>query len=161
MRSAVRVLSKNPGTTAIAVCTLALGIGANTAIFSLLNVVVLRSLPVPHPEQLVSLGTTIADNVNGDEPFSLAMFQELSQQQQVVSDLFAYNGGGMNTFDVGGRYVTASLAEVSGTYYRAMRIKPLLGRFIDQNDVAQNSGFSSPVAVISYRAWRSWYPWRP
>jgi predicted permease len=157
VRAAVRVLSKNRGITAIAVCTLALGIGANTAIFSLLNAVVLRSLPVPHPEQLVQLATTIPDSVNGDQPFSLAMFNEMTRRQEVFSGLFAWDGGGINTFEVEGRYVTAALADASGTYYRAMGIVPLLGRFIEPRDVTSGSGFSSQVAVISYRAWRSWY----
>lgn len=154
---AVRRLRNSPATTAIAIFTLALGIGANTAIFSLLNAVVLRTLPVPHPEQLVSLATTIADYPNQDEPFSLAMFKELSRRQQIFSELFAWNGGGINTFEVTGRYVTAALAEVSGTYYRAMQIRPLLGRFIGPADVTSGSGYSNNVAVISYRAWRNWF----
>jgi putative ABC transport system permease protein len=157
VHGAIRALSKNGGTTAIAVCTLALGIGANTAIFSLLNAVVLRSLPVPHPEQLVALATTIADSVNGGQPFSLPMFDELRRRQEVFSELFAWNGGGINTFEVNGRYITAALADVSGTYYRAMGIAPLLGRFIETSDVSHGSGYSNQVAVISYRAWRNWY----
>jgi hypothetical protein len=157
VRSAIRALSKNRGATVIAVCTLALGIGANTAIFSLLNAVVLRALPVPHPEQLVALATTIADSVNGDQPFSLPMFKELRRRQQVFSELFAWEGGGMNTFDVDGRYITAALAVASGTYYRAMGIAPLLGRFIEPGDVSSGSGYSNQVAVISYRAWCNWY----
>lgn len=155
--TAIRGLLKNPGTTAIAVCTLSLGIGANTAIFSLLNAIVLRSLPVPHPEQLVSLATTIPDSVNGNQPFSLPMFNELRRRQEVFSELFAWEGGGMNTFEVDGRYITAALAEVSGNYYHAMGITPLLGRFIEANDVSTGSGYSNQVAVISYRAWRAWY----
>ncbi len=143
------------------VCTLALGIGANTAIFSLLNAVVLRALPVPHPEQLVALATTIPDSVNGDQPFSLAMFKEMSRRQEVFSDLFGSGGGGINSFEVDGRYITASLAELSGTYYQAMRIAPLLGRFIQPGDISLGSGYSSQVAVISYRAWRNWYHGAP
>ncbi len=141
----------------MAICTLALGIGANTAIFSLLNAVVLRSLPVPHPEQLVALATTIPDSAYQDQPFTLAMFNELSRQQEVFSDLFAWNGGSMNTFEADGRFITAAFAEVSGTYYPAMQIAPLLGRYIEPRDVSPGSSPSSAVAVISYRAWRNWY----
>lgn len=155
--TAVRPLLKNGATTAIAVCTLALGIGANTAIFSLLNAVVLRSLPIPHPEQLVALATTIADQPNNDQPFSLAMFNEMVRQQEIFSDLFAIEAGGMNTFDVEGRYISAGLDEVSGTYYRTLGVAPMLGRFIQPSDVTQGSGYSNQVAVISYRAWRNWY----
>lgn len=154
--AATRALSKNRTVNVFAVFILALGIGANTTIFSLLNAVVLRSLPIPNPEQLVSLGTTISDSVNV-QPFSLAMFNEMIRQQQSFSELFVSNDSGINTFDVDGRYVTAALAEVSGSYYQAMRIAPRLGRFVDARDVSVGSGMSSPVAVISYRAWRDWY----
>ena len=141
----------------MAVGTLALGIGANTAIFSLLNAVVLRSLPIPHPEQLVALATTIPDSVNGDQPFSLAMFHEMSRRQEIFSDLFGVRPGGMNTFEVDGRYISAGLDEVTGNYFRDMGVAPLLGRFMEPEDVTQGSGYSNAVAVISYRAWRSWY----
>jgi predicted permease len=112
---------------------------------------------VPHPEQLVALATTIADSVNGNQPFSLAMFNELHRRQEVFSELFGWDGGGINTFETDGRYTTAALAEASGTYYRAMGIAPLLGRFIEPSDVTTGSGYSNQVAVISYRAWRNWY----
>lgn len=141
----------------MAVATLVLGIGANTAIFSLLNAVVLRSLPIPHPEQLVALATTISDNVNGDEPFSLQMFEELHRRQQVFSDIFAWNGGFINTFEAGRRRFTAALATVSGNYYGSIGISPLLGRFINHSDVAAGNGTSSAVAVVSYRVWRDWF----
>lgn len=141
----------------MAVATLALGIGANTAIFSLMNALLLRPLPIGHPEQLVALATTIADNVNGDEPFSLQMFDELSRRQLVFSDLFSWNSGTINTFEADGGRFAAALATVSGNYYRSLGIAPLLGRFINSNDVALGSGTSSAVAVISYRAWRNWY----
>ncbi|HEX4747900.1 MAG TPA: ABC transporter permease [Bryobacteraceae bacterium] len=157
LRGTLRSLSKNRGTTAVAICTLALAIGANTAIFSLLDAVALRSLPVPRPEQLVALGTSIPDSVNGDQPFSLPMFQEMTRRQPVFSELFTYNGSGMNTFQVAAHNITAAMAEVSGNYYRAMQIAPLIGRFIEPSDVTSGAGFSNQVAVISYRAWRSWF----
>jgi predicted permease len=153
---ALRALSRDRTVNTFAVSILALGIGANTTIFSLLNAVVLRSLPVPNPEQVVALGTTISDNVNV-QAFSLAMFNEMSSQQQTFSELFASNDSGINTFEVDGRYITAELAEVTGSYYRAMRIAPRLGRLIDARDVSVGSEMSSAVAVISYRAWRDWY----
>ena len=155
--SALRALRQTPGVTAIALLSLALGIGANTAIFSLLNAVVLRSLPVPQPEQLVALATTIPDSVNGDQPLSLQMFEELKRGQRVFSNVFAWRGGDISNFEGAGRHFTAALAAVSGEYYPAMRIAPAFGRFIANNDVALNSGSSNVVAVISYRAWRAWY----
>ncbi|HKW99020.1 MAG TPA: hypothetical protein VJN43_14870 [Bryobacteraceae bacterium] len=87
---------RSPAATLVAVLTLALAMGALTAIFSLLNAVVLRSLPVPHAEQLAGLATTIPDDVNGDQPISLPMFLELRRQNQVFSSLFAWTGGGIS-----------------------------------------------------------------
>jgi len=157
LRFSIAALGRSPGTTAVIVATLALGIGANSAIFSLLNAVVLRPLPVPHPEQLVGLLTTIHDNVNGDEPFSLAMFQELTRHQHVLSHLFASNSGNLNNVEVDGSHFIGGVSNVSGDYYQTMRIAPLLGRFIAPSDVAMESGTSSAVAVISYRLWRGKY----
>jgi hypothetical protein len=79
LRCAVYTLRRNPATTAVGVATLALVIGANAAIFSLLNAGVLRSLPVPHPEQLADLTTRIADDVNGED----WLFQEFARHQSV------------------------------------------------------------------------------
>ncbi len=156
-RSAILTLLRSPAASAVAVLTLALGIGANTAIFSLLNAVVLRTLPVPHPEQLVAVRTTIADNTNGAEPLSLPMFEEMSRRQSVFSAMFACSSGAISNFEANGRHFTAALAAVSGDYYRAMGIAPLVGRFIERGDVALEAGTSNAVAVVSYRVWRGWY----
>ena len=158
---ALSTLLRSPGVTAVTIATLALGIGANTAIFSLLNTVVLRPLPVPHPEQLVSLGTTIPDSANGEEPFSLQMFQELQRQRGAFSDIFSWRASTVTNFEAEGRHVAAVLAAASGNYYRAMGVAPFLGRFLENADVALASGSSGSVAVISYRAWQSWYRARP
>lgn len=154
---AVRALLRDRATTVMALLTLALAIGANTAIFSLLNALVLRPLPVPHPEQLAVLGTTIPDSVNGNQPFSVPMFNELTRRQQVFSQLFIWNGLGSVQLEANGQYVTSAVAQVSGSYYQAMQIAPALGRFIDDRDVNLNGSPSSSVAVISYRAWQTWY----
>ncbi len=157
LRLAIGTLSRTPGTTAVIVVTLALVIGANSAIFSLFNALVLRPLPIPQPEQLVGLLTVSSDSVNGDDALTLPMFQELSRHQDVLTDLFASNAGGVDNVEVNGRHYTVSGANVSGGYYNALRIAPVLGRFITDSDVAIDSGTSNAVAVISYRSWRSWY----
>ena len=156
IRATILALLKSPGATAIAISTLALGMGANTALFSLLNAVELRPLPIPKPYQLVAMGTRIPDDLNGrDQPFSLQMFDEISRRQQVFSDMFAWDASAIDNFEADGQTFAAALASVSGTYYQTMGITPLLGRFIDAHDVALNSGTSSAVAVISYRVWRA------
>jgi hypothetical protein len=126
-RFAFRVLGKNPGLTAVVLLSLALGIGANTAIFSLLNALLLRLLPVPHPEQLVALHTTIADNVNNDEDFTWPMFDELSRRQDLFSDIFSWDGGSVENFEVEGAHYAGGLGTASATYYQAMQTTPLLG----------------------------------
>jgi putative ABC transport system permease protein len=158
IRATIFALFKSPGATVVAIATLALGMGANTALFSLLNAVELRPLPVPKPYQLVAMGTRISDDLNGrDQPFSLQMFDEISRRQQVFSDLFAWSESGIDNFEADGQTFAAALASVSGTYYQTMGITPLLGRFIDPHDVALSSGTSNAVAVISYRVWRTRY----
>jgi predicted permease len=158
IRSTIQSLLKSPGATAIAILTLALGMGANTALFSLLNAVELRPLPIPHPYQLTALATKISDDANGgDQPFSLQMFDEIRRRQQVFSDMFGWYSWGVSNFEVDSRPFAAALATVSGSYYKTMGITPLLGRFIQPSDVALRSGTSNAVAVISYRAWREWY----
>lgn len=157
LRVAIRVLRHDRATTVIALVTLALAIGANTAIFGLLDALVLRPLPVPHPEQLTVLGTTIPDSVNGNQPFSLPMFKELTRHQEIFSQLFIWNGLGIEQLEAKGQYVVSAMAEVSGNYYQAMQISPALGRFIEARDVNLNGSPSNSVAVISYRAWQTWY----
>lgn len=157
LRYAFRVLLKSPAVTSVAVLSLALGIGANTAIFSLVNALILRTLPVPHPQQLVALSTLIADYPNNDEPFSIGMFDEIRKHQQVFSSIFAWFTGGLANFEANGVRFAAALDQVSGDYFRTLEIQPLLGRFISPDDVALGAGTSNSVAVITYRCWQRRY----
>jgi predicted permease len=157
IRFALYTLRRSPAATSVAVATLAVVIGANAAIFSLLNALVLRPLPIPQPEQLADLTTRSPDNVNGEDYLTLPMFQEFARHQNVFSTLFAWAGGGIDNVEVNGARFTASTSSVSGDYYKAMGIRPLLGRFIEPSDVSLNSGISIAVTVISYRLWRGWY----
>src|ERR1017187_2452440 len=99
LRFAVRMLARNPGFTAVAVLSLALGIGANTAIFSLLDALLLRDLPVWQPERLVELSVIR----RGDKiPFSFPMFRELERGQKVFSGLMAWTFGEMASVEIHG-----------------------------------------------------------
>src|SRR5258708_26838699 len=85
LRYAVRVLVKAPVVTAVAIVSLALGIGANAEIFSILNALFLRSLPVRAPQQPVAISTISPDGHNGKDPLSLPMFQQIRLRQQVFA----------------------------------------------------------------------------
>lgn len=152
---ALRMLGKARGFTAVAVLTLALGSGANTAIFSLLNGLVLRDLPVPSPERLVRFGAQ-----SGDEPFagiSLPLFAQISEGQKVFSSTFAWSGDSLRTIEIDGVLSRHDLWGVSGGFYLALGATPELGRLIGPADDDLNANTSSPVAVLSYEFWQRYY----
>ena len=148
---ALRTLAKSPGFTAVAVLSLALGIGANTAIFSLLNVLLLRDLPVRHPEQLVELSVLR----RGDKiPFSYPMFREIDRGQRVFSGLFGWAFGSMTNVELNGELSQADVRAVTGNYFSELGATPFLGRLISAGDMSLRGGSSSPVAVLSYEFWQ-------
>jgi predicted permease len=146
VRYAGRMLIKSPGFTTIAVVTLALGIGANAAVFSVLNGIFFKALPVRSPEQLVHL-TPIS---NGRESeFSLAEFQYYRQHTTAFSDIAAssqvYMADGDDAREVDGAVVTGNFFEVLG-------IEPALGRFfLPEEDAASGR---EPVVVLGNKYWR-------
>jgi putative ABC transport system permease protein len=152
LRFAVRMLVKSPGMTAVAVLTLALGIGANTAIFSLVNSFLLRPLPVPHAEQLAYLtfetkGGALQNN------FSVAEFQDIQRGAGAAfSDVLGYEigTGGLTT----GKVTTPVTTNyVTGNFFSAMGLQPELGRFISENE--GNPAEMTPVIVIGYTCWKT------
>ena len=157
IRFGLRMLAKSPGFTTVAVLTLALGIGANTAIFSLINTLTLRALPVRNPEQLVAIATVSPDAANGKDPLSLPMFEEIVKHQQVFSSLFAWSGSGMIDYEANGVKYAASVDTVSGDYFLTLGVHPIVGRLLGPSDVGLESGSSAPVAVISYACWQRRY----
>jgi predicted permease len=149
IRYAFRSLVKHPSFAAIAVITLALGIGANTAIFSLVNTVLLRPLPVPQPEQIVSVA--LRGKADSILAFSYPNYKDFRDRNQVLSDLLVY------------RFVPISLSrdgtneriwgyEVSGNYFDVLGVKAIKGRtFLPEED---RTRLSHPVAVVSHSAWQ-------
>src|SRR5258707_7991983 len=99
LRYAIRALGRNPGFTFFAILSLALGIGANTAIFTLINALLLRDLPVRQPERLVKLS---AVRQGGKIPFSYPMFREVERGQRVFAGIFAWSTGGLSNVEVNG-----------------------------------------------------------
>jgi predicted permease len=151
LRYGLRVLGKNPGFTSVAVLSLALGIGANTAIFSLLNALLLRDLPVWQPERLVELSVVR----RGDKiMFSFPMFRELERGQRVFSGLIGWSFGEMTDVELNGVLSRANVRSVTGNYYSELGATPLLGRLITPDDVNLGRTGTSPVAVLSYEFWQ-------
>jgi predicted permease len=151
LRYGLRTLRKSPAFAIVAVLTLALGIGAGTAIFTLLNALLYRELPVPHAEQLVELRVIFH---NGQHVyFSLPMFQELQRNQQVFSGMFAWQDGGPSDLEVNGRLTRNNVLYVSDEFYSELGQRPILGRLIEPAD-ANLSAPISHVAVISYGFWQ-------
>jgi len=158
IRYAFRQLRKYPGFTLVAMLTLALGIGANTAIFSLVNQVLLKQLPVVEPDRLVLLKYAGSDTGHGSsyggdqyEYFSYPMYRDLRDQNSVFAGTLC-----MFKAQVGVQWRnTPSLANselVSGNYFSLLGLKPALGRLLVPEDSA--TGGASPLAVLSYRYWK-------
>ncbi len=146
-----RVLSRNPGFTTVAILSLALGIGANTGIFTLVDALLLRELPVLQPEGLVEISAIR----NGRAiPFSYPMFQELDRGQRVFSELIGWSHGEISDVEIDGRLSQASVDSVTGNYYAALGTFPLLGRLIAPGDAPTGNGIPSPVAVLGYDYWQ-------
>jgi predicted permease len=149
---AIRMLMKNPGFTFVAVITLALGIGANTAIFSMMDSFLLRPLPVKDPAQITVLAF---QQKNGpvQNQFSIPEYRDVkSQTSDVFSDLLGFQWG-MDGLKVNGKPDRIMTNYVSGNFFSGLGIKPLLGRFILPSE-GENPG-ADPVMVLGYTYWRS------
>ncbi len=157
LRYAFRMIRRNPGFTAVAVLSLAMGIGANTAIFTLIDTVMLRSLPVRSPNELVSIGDASRPTANWNggymaNIFSYPLYQQLRDQNRVFTGLLASGQAGpveLTTAAQEPEPVRARL--VSGNYFEVLGVSPALGRtFSAEEDRAPGT---SPVVVISYDYW--------
>ena len=147
IRYAVRILLKNPGFTAVAVVTLALGIGANTAVFSVVNALVLRPLPVERPQELAFL-----ENARYGPSQSFPNYKDIRDRNHTFTGLLAYRFAPMELETNGGaERIWGYLA--TGNYFDVLGVQPALGRFFNQNDDLRPG--ASPYAVLSYSAWLS------
>lgn len=159
---AVRQLLKNPGFTAVAVLTLALGIGANAAMFSMFHQILLRPLPVPDPGGLVNFGapgpktgSTSCSRAGGcDYVFSYPMLRDLEREQTVFTGIAAHRGFGAS-IAAEGRAVGGGGLLVNGAYFSVLRLKPALGRLIGPQDNVQPG--EGRVVVLSYPYWQNTY----
>jgi predicted permease len=155
LRYALRTLRKSPGFTSIAILTLALGIGTNTALFSLVNALVLRDLPVPHPEELVRFGVHLPDDPYS--ALSLPMFEQISRSQTVFSETFAWWGGGTLNVEMGGSLTRADVWAVDGNFFSELGAIPKIGRVFGSEEVDSSSAVPAQLAVLSYGFWQRHY----
>jgi macrolide transport system ATP-binding/permease protein len=169
LRYGWRSLAKSPLFTVMAVLSLSLGIGANTAIYSVMDAIMIRALPVHKPDELVVLnwrakpGPTVVQDHTGSEyqepggrktspDFPWPAFELLREHNQVFSALFAYQNAGALNLVVRGQAEIGFVEFVSGNFFSGLGIVPASGRLIDESD---NRGGASQVAVLSYPYWRA------
>ena len=167
LRYGARTLAKTPGVTAVAVLSLALGIGANTALFSVVDAVLLKKLPVKEPERLVLFRSLSGQNfapggysgVSDRDAagrvvrtsFPYQTFARMREQRGgAVSDVFAFGNVNLNV-NTGGEAEVASGQAVSGNYYAALGVSPQAGRLLSDED---DRASAAPVAVLSHRYWQ-------
>ncbi len=165
MRYGLRMLLKTPGFTLAAALSLALGIGANTAIFSLIDAVLLKSLPVREPEKLVLFGKGERGGATDHFPdrswdlFSYPFYREMRRRNEVFSEVGATLSmswsvhGAVNTNGASGEMVRIDVQPVSGAYFSMLGVRAGLGRVITDAD-DQVAG-QHPVAVVSHAWWES------
>lgn len=149
VRYALRALRSSPGFAAIAILSLALGIGANTAIFSLINAVILKTLPVSHPEQLVQLVMTTEYGTTFTNP----IWEQVRDRQNVFSGAFAYSPIQLNLAG-GGEVRNANASWVSGDFFSTLGVEPIFGRTFTAADDKRGC---PAIAVLSHDFWQREY----
>jgi MacB-like periplasmic core domain len=167
IRYALRTLVKKPAFTLVDVFTIALGIGANTALFSVVDAVLLRKLPVKDPDRLLLFKSSWHSEkfgpggFNGGNPrdpvtgltvgtsFPMQTLTRLRQEKGMVSDVFAFASMELN-LNAGGQAEVVGGQVVSGNYFNALGVPAIVGRTI--NDADDNAAVT-PVAVLSHRLW--------
>jgi predicted permease len=152
IRFSGRMLRKSPGFATVAILTLALGIGANTAIFSLLYSVAFRNLPVPQPEELVRLEARAADDSFGG--LSVPMFEEIAARQKCFTEVFGWWGDSVSNVEADGTLTRADIWAVTGNFQAQLGAMPELGRLIEPRDVDLHASSATTVAVLSYGFWQ-------
>jgi predicted permease len=168
IRFGLRMLIKHKGFTAVAILTLALGIGANTAIFSLVNAVLIEQLPVKEPEQLVlfnwttgpklplrqfkgSLEPDPATGIRTSTYFTYPIFEQFRAHNQTLESMFAFAKLEQLSVNIDGQAEIVEGQLVSGSYFDGLGVSPALGRTISESD---DTAAASPTVVISHRYWQ-------
>src|SRR5260370_16064114 len=149
IRYGLRMLGKNPGFTAVVVLTLALGIGANTALFSIVNGVLLKPLPFEQPDRLVSLYTRTPEFSRAS--ISYPNFLDWRRDNHSFSAMAAFRGENFNLSGIGdAQRVSANM--VSAEFFPTLGVKPTLGRFFSEQE---DQVGAAPVAVFYHWVWEA------
>jgi predicted permease len=174
LRYGFRMLLKQKGLTSVALLSLALGIGANTALFSVVDAMLLKMLPVKEPERLVLFksvapkdfsvgsynGSSRTDPETGLKTmtsFPYQSYQRMREQQGPLSDVFAFGGVGLNV-NADGEADVATGQAVTGNYFTALGVQPAVGRLLTEED---DKPSATPVAVLSHRYWQKRFGGNP
>jgi putative ABC transport system permease protein len=162
-RYGMRQLWLNPGFAAVAILSLALGIGANTAIFELVNAVHLRTLPVERPQELAEVNFAKGSMRSGwfstrSSHFTDGQWEQIRNRQQAFSTIFAWSSGRFNLSN-GGEARHAESLFVSSDFFRGLGVRPMIGRTIGAED--DRIGCGTPPAVISYSFWQREFAGNP
>jgi len=150
LRYALRMLAKSPGFTAVAVLTLALGIGVNTTVFSVINGLLLRPMPVPHPEQITVIGAQ-QEGSSDFQGFSYPDYLDIRGQATTFSDILGYRVS-LVGLAVDGKGEHCIISRVTGNFFSVAGIQPALGRLILPSE-GQAPG-ADPVFVLGYNYWQ-------
>jgi predicted permease len=150
VRHAWRSLRKSPAFVAVALLSLAFGIGVNTSIFTLVNGILLKKLPVPDPDRIVQLSAHVAKfDSNG---FSYPVFRELRKQTAIFADVVAFSGR-VGALDLGTEPRKVEYGVATGNYFAFFGARPAIGRLLDDEDDRVEGAHR--VCVLSYAAWQS------
>lgn len=151
LRYGLRTLRKNPGFTAVAVLTLALGIGANTAIFSLTYAVILKSLPVPNPDELVRY--SFSELGLSDLSISSPAYDALRKHETVNQDILAWSGLDLAVGE-NGSVTDVRGAVITGNGFRVLEVAPYIGRTFGEQDDAPGGGPNGYQALLGFSYWK-------
>jgi putative ABC transport system permease protein len=158
IRYSFRMMRKSPGFTAIAILTLALGIGANTAIFSMMNGLLLHTLPIRDPKSLVDILVHYpGDPEPGFSTFDWDAYQTIRDGNRVLSELIV---GSLNVYEVSGQGVEPQNifgGNIGDNFFESLGVRPAIGRLIGPQDIDT----SAPVAVISWSFWKTHFNLNP
>jgi predicted permease len=151
VRHAWRSLRKSPGFIAVALLSLAFGIGVNSAIFTLVNGILLKTLLVPDPHRIVQINERAGHHA-GDDRLGFQVFRGLRRQSEIFTDAIAFSNAFV-PLDTGGEPSKIDLGLVSGSYFSFFGARPVLGRLLDDEDDRVESAHR--VCVLSYQTWQT------